>query len=184
MKIALHICCAVCAAGAAEKLIQLGYEVRGYFYNPNIYPEAEYKRRLDEARRAAGLVGFTVEEGPYDPTRWDQAVKGLENEPEGGKRCAVCFKLRLERTYQYMRETGCDSMTSTLTMGSNKPARIIGEIGRQAAGERFADMDFKKQEGIKRAYALARQWELYRQNYCGCLYSLIAEELRKAKQLE
>jgi epoxyqueuosine reductase len=130
MKIALHICCAVCAAGAAERLIQLGYEVRGFFYNPNIYPEAEYYRRLENARIAAGELGFPIDEGPYIPGDWSKTVADLEYEPEGGKRCPVCFKMRLENTYRYMLDSGCGSMTSTLTMGSNKSAKIIGQIGR------------------------------------------------------
>jgi predicted adenine nucleotide alpha hydrolase (AANH) superfamily ATPase len=182
MKIALHICCAVCASGAAEKLIRLGYQVQGFFYNPNIYPEAEYRRRLEDAHKAAGELGFRLDEGPYLPDNWARAVSGLENEPEGGKRCLVCFKLRLEKTYQYMQASGCDSFTSTITMGSNKPARVIAKIGREIAGDTFADMDFKKQDGIKRANELTGKWGLYRQHYCGCLYSLRDEELRKAKQ--
>jgi predicted adenine nucleotide alpha hydrolase (AANH) superfamily ATPase len=183
MKIALHICCAVCASGAAEKLIQLGYQVRGFFYNPNIYPETEYYRRLDYARRVAGELGFTLDEGPYIPADWSRAVTGLENEPEGGKRCLICFKMRLEKTFEYMRNSGCDSFASTITMGSNKSAKVIAKIGREVAGDSFADMDFKKQDGIKKANELARKWDLYRQHYCGCIYSLRAEELRRAKQV-
>jgi epoxyqueuosine reductase len=183
MKIALHICCAVCAAGAAEKLMQLGYEVQGFFYNPNIYPAEEYQRRLKDVRKISAGLGFKLEEGPYTPDEWTQAVRGFENEPEAGKRCQICFKIRLERSYQYMCESGCDSLTSTLTMGSNKSAQIISKIGREVAGDRFAAMDFKKNEGIKRANELARKWGLYRQNYCGCYYSFRDEELRKSKQL-
>jgi epoxyqueuosine reductase len=182
MKIALHICCAVCAAGAAEKLIRLGYQVQGFFYNPNIYPEAEYNRRLDDVRKVAAELGFALTEGPYSPELWSRAITGLENEPEGGKRCPVCFKIRLEKTYQYMQESGCNSLTSTLTMGSNKSALVIGKIGREVAGDLFADINFKKQEGLKRTNELALKWGLYRQHYCGCLYSLRDEELRKAKQ--
>jgi epoxyqueuosine reductase len=181
MKIALHICCAVCAGGAAEKLIQLGYDVQGYFYNPNIYPAEEYYRRLSDTQRVAKKLGFKLEAGSYEPDVWTQAVKGLENELEGGKRCLVCFKLRLTKVYQYMLETGCDSITTTLTMSSNKPAQVIGRIGREIAGDCFADMDFKKKEGIRRANEIAAKWQLYRQHYCGCYYSLRAEELRKAK---
>jgi epoxyqueuosine reductase len=183
MKIALHICCAVCASGAAERLLQVGYQVRGFFYNPNIFPEAEYRLRLENARRVALKLGFPLDEGPYEPGVWTKAVAGLENEPEGGKRCPVCIKIRLEKTFEYMLNSGCDSFTSTLTMGPNKPAKIIGQIGWSVAGDRFANMDFKKQEGIKRAVALAKNWDLYRQHYCGCQFSLRDEELRRAKQI-
>jgi hypothetical protein len=184
LKMALHICCAVCAGGAAEKLIQLGYTVQGYFFNPNIYPIEEYQRRLDNAWKVAQELKFKLEEGPYVPEVWSQAVRGLEDQPEGGNRCLVCFKLRLEKVYQYMLDSGCDAISSTLTMSSNKSAQVIGKIGREVAGDRFADIDFKKRDGIRRANQLAATWHLYRQHYCGCNYSLRDEELRKAKLSE
>jgi epoxyqueuosine reductase len=182
MKIALHICCAVCAAGAVEKLMWLGYDVHGYFYNPNVYPPDEYSRRLIDVRRVAVELGFKLIEARYLPEEWSRAVSGLEEEPEGGKRCLVCFKLRLEKTYQYMLESNCQSITSTLTMGSNKSALAISQVGKDVAGDRFAAIDFKKREGLRRTNELALKWNLYRQHYCGCYYSLRNEELRKARQ--
>ena len=172
MKVALHICCAVCAAGAVERLMQEGHQVIGFFYNPNIYPEEEYRRRLESARKVAQELSFSLKEGIYVPDEWFKAVASLENEPEGGKRCPVCFKSRLEKTFQFMQESECDAFTTTLTMGSNKSADLIGRIGQEIGGEKFLKQDFKKKEGFKRAIELAKKWGIYRQNYCGCLYSL------------
>jgi predicted adenine nucleotide alpha hydrolase (AANH) superfamily ATPase len=182
MKIVLHICCAVCASGATEKLIQEGHQVFGYFFNPNIYPPEEYYHRLNDARRVSQELGFSLSEGPYIPEEWARAVAGLEIEPEGGSRCSVCFKLRLQQAHKYMLTCGCDAFTCTLTMSSNKPAAVIGRIGRELAGEKYLEIDFKKKDGLKRANELAKKWNLYRQHYCGCVYSLKAEELRRAKQ--
>ena len=102
-----------------------------------------------------------------------QLVVSLENEPEGGRRCPVCFRMRLERAYQFMQESGCDAFTTTLTMGSNKSGELINRIGQEIGGEKFLSRDFKKKEGFKRAGELARKWDLYRQHYCGCIYSLV-----------
>ena len=174
MKVLLHICCAVCAAGAAERLIQEGHQVGGYFYNPNIYPVEEYRRRLASARTVARELKFPLQEGPYEPAAWDAAVRGWENEPEGGQRCPVCFTLRLQKTCRLMLELNYDLFATTLTMGSNKSAVLLERIGREIGGDRFLSRDFKKKDGFKRAGELARQWCLYRQHYCGCRYSLTA----------
>ena len=179
MRVALHICCAVCSAGAAERLLQESHQVSGFFYNPNIHPEEEYHRRLESARRVALELGFPLKEETYLPGDWFQAVKSLENEPEGSRRCPVCFQMRLEKTYQFMQESGCEAFTTTLTMGSNKSAELIGKIGREIGGDKFLIQDFKKQSGFQRASELARKWGLYRQNYCGCLFSLRDRDLRK-----
>lgn len=181
MKVALHICCAVCAAGAAERLMQEGHQVYGIFYNPNIHPEEEYYRRLEAARKVAEKMSFTLCEGLYLPEDWHRTVVSLENEPEGGSRCQVCFRMRLEKAYRFMLETGCEAFASTLTMGSNKSAILIGRIGRECGGDKFLDRDFKKKEGFKRASELARKWEIYRQNYCGCIYSLRERDQRKGR---
>jgi predicted adenine nucleotide alpha hydrolase (AANH) superfamily ATPase len=179
MKVALHICCAVCAAGAVERLIQEGHQVSGFFYNPNIYPEAEYRKRLENAQKVACQMGISLVEEPYNPGEWFNRVKGLEDEPEGGKRCPVCFRMRLERTLRFMHESGCEAFTSTLTMGSNKSLALIGQIGEELGGSAFLKYDFKKKEGFKRSGELARQWSIYRQHYCGCLYSLKESEERQ-----
>jgi epoxyqueuosine reductase len=172
MKVALHICCAVCAAGAAERLIQEGHQVLGFFHNPNIFPPEEYLLRLENAQKVAARLNFSLHVGPYQPADWDKLVIGLKNEPEGGQRCPICFKMRLEAAYRFMLETNCEAFASTLSMGSNKSAKLIEELARQIGGDSFLSRDFKKKEGFKRAGELSKLWGLYRQNYCGCRYSL------------
>jgi epoxyqueuosine reductase len=181
MKIALHICCAVCAAGAAERLQQEGHQVYGFFYNPNIYPEEEYLRRLENAQKVARKLDFPLTTIPYLPDDWSALTAPLADEPEGGKRCPVCFKMRLAKTFEFMQQSECEAFTSTLTMGSNKSADLIGRLGREVGGDKFLLRDFKKKEGFKRAGELARQWGLYRQHYCGCRYSLRDAEVRKTR---
>jgi len=178
MKVALHICCAVCAAGAAERLIQEGHQVRGLFYNPNIHPEAEYMHRMEETQKTAKELGFPLTVADYQPDEWYKTIAGLEKEPEGGKRCYICFRMRMEKTYRFMLDAGCDVFTTTLTMGSNKPVGLFEQIGHEIGGAAFLSRDFKKRDGFKRAGELARKWGLYRQNYCGCIYSLRERESR------
>jgi predicted adenine nucleotide alpha hydrolase (AANH) superfamily ATPase len=96
----------------------------------------------------------------------------MENEPEGGRRCAVCYMMRLQRTFEFMEECGADSFTSTLTISPHKPADTVNRIGREIGGDTFLERDFKKKDGFKRAMEMARRWELYRQDYCGCIYSI------------
>ena len=173
MKVVLHICCGVCAAGAAHELISEGHEVAGYFYNPNIYPEEEYNRRLAAAREVARRLSFPLESGPYDACRWQDLCRPYAFAPEGGARCELCFRLRLGYTRNYMQAAGADAFTTTLTISPHKSAAVVNRVGRELGGERFLVRDFKKKDGFKRAVQRAKQWELYRQNYCGCVYSMI-----------
>ena len=172
MKIVLHICCAVCAAGTAERLISEGHQIIGFFYNPNIYPPEEYNRRLEATRQVAEELRFRLEAGPYATDEWFKETNLWQNEPEGGRRCEVCFRHRLEKAYFYMREREWDVFTTTLTIGPRKPARLINQIGQSIGGGQFLVGDFKKKDGFKRAIELARKWDLYRQDYCGCIYSM------------
>jgi predicted adenine nucleotide alpha hydrolase (AANH) superfamily ATPase len=172
MNVILHICCGVCAAGAADALLAEGHRVTGYFYNPNIYPEEEYRLRLEAARRTAEKLGFDLVEGTYDPENWVPSVQALGGEPEGGERCSVCYRIRLEKTFDFMQESGADAFTSTLTISPHKPAVEITRIGVEIGGDNYLARDFKKKDGFKRAVEKARNWELYRQDYCGCIYSL------------
>jgi len=171
MRIVLHICCGVCAAGVVERLSLEGHELLGFFYNPNIHPEPEYRLRLAAARRVAGELNFPLIEAPYTPEEWFQEVSGLENEPEGGRRCEVCFRVRLGQTFLYMQANGYDAFTTTLTVSPHKSAEVINRIGQEIGGDRFLARDFKKKEGFKRSVELSRQWSLHRQHYCGCIYS-------------
>ena len=172
MRIVLHICCGVCAAGAVERLSREGHQVLGFFYNPNIHPEEEYQRRLEVARRVSREAGFPLEVAPYTPQEWSKEAGPLGNEPEGGRRCEACFRLRLKKTHLYMEDCGWDAFTTTLTISPHKSADLINRVGREVGGERFLDRDFKKKEGFSRAIELAKKWDLYRQDYCGCVYSM------------
>jgi predicted adenine nucleotide alpha hydrolase (AANH) superfamily ATPase len=172
MKVVLHICCGVCAAGAAETLQSEGHQVIGFFYNPNIHPAKEYQKRLDVAYKVAGELNFSLEAGTYTPKEWFSLTNSLKDEPEGGRRCPVCYGLRLEKTKDYMAVCGADAFTTTLTISPHKSAQIINSIGQEIGGEKFLIRDFKKKEGFKRAVQLAKKWELYQQDYCGCVYSM------------
>jgi len=172
MKILLHICCGVCAAGSTEQLILEGHRLTGYYFNPNIHPAEEYAKRLAAAETVAEIMNFQVIVPPYVPEKWLKSTANLAREPEGGKRCEVCFKIRLQETYDYMQLYDFDLFTTTLTIGSQKSTETINRIGKQIGGDRFLVRDFKKHNGYQRAVQLAKQYQIYRQNYCGCIYSL------------
>lgn len=172
MKVILHICCGVCAAGAAAALLSEGHRVTGYFYNPNIHPEEEYALRLDAARRTAEKLGFDLVEGPYDPKSWIASTAAFPEEPEGGQRCLACYQMRMEKASGFMQETGADAFTSTLTISPHKSSEAINRIGTALGGSYFMARDFKKKDGFKKAVDLAKSWGIYRQHYCGCIYSL------------
>jgi predicted adenine nucleotide alpha hydrolase (AANH) superfamily ATPase len=182
MRVVLHICCGVCAAGAAERLTQEGHELLGIFYNPNIYPREEYERRLEAASAVAGQMRFPIEVPPYRPEEWFDVAGGMAGEPEGGHRCDVCYRLRLGKTALFTGEIGYEAFTTTLTIGPRKHADVINRIGRDIAGERFLARDFKKKDGFKHAIDMAKRLDLYRQDYCGCVYSL-ATSSRPGSQL-
>ena len=168
----MHICCGVCAAGAAEKLESEGHEIKGVFYNPNIHPAEEYTRRLKSSQAVANAMDFVLIESKYNPVDWMNATSSLKLEPEGGKRCEVCFRMRLRHTFDYMREIGFDAFTTTLTIGPQKSPEAVNRIGKEIGGAQFLVRDFKKQGGFQRATELAKKFQIYRQNYCGCIYSM------------
>jgi predicted adenine nucleotide alpha hydrolase (AANH) superfamily ATPase len=172
MKVILHICCGVCAAGATERLILEGHEVHGFFYNPNIYPREEYERRLEATYKIAKELGFPLIIGPYTPEDWSVEIYSLENEPEGGKRCEMCFRHRLKKTYLYLLDSGYDVFTTTLTISPHKSAAVVNKVGQEIGGDMFLVRDFKKKAGFQRATELARKFALYHQDYCGCIYSM------------
>ncbi|MGP8081166.1 MAG: epoxyqueuosine reductase QueH [Dehalococcoidales bacterium] len=172
MKILLHICCGVCVAGTAEILLSEGHDITGYYFNPNISPEEEYVKRLDAAKTVAGIKKFPIIVPPYSPGQWWERTVDLSQEPEGGKRCEVCFRIRLQATYDYLRDNDFDAFTTTLTIGPRKSAPIINRIGKEIGGEKFLARDFKKKGGSVKAIQLAKKYQIYRQNYCGCIYSL------------
>ena len=171
-KALLHICCGVCASWPVEKLRADGYEVQGFFYNPNIHPEEEYLKRLAVAQTVSKLLNFDLIEGKYEPDAWFLKVKGLEAEAEGGSRCTVCFRMRLEETGKKAHELSIPFFASTLTVSPHKNAKVIEQEGGRAGGEAFLKYDFKKQDGFKKTHDFAKQNGLYCQNYCGCKFSV------------
>ncbi len=171
MKVLLHICCAVCATASIERLREEGNSVSGYFYNPNIHPQSEYLNRLKETKNLASKIGLSLIVGEYRVEDWFGPAKGLEDEPEGGRRCAVCFRLRLSQTCRLARQNGFDGFTTTLTVSPHKNSKTINNIGREIGGPFFLERDFKKREGFKKATTLSKKYGLYHQNYCGCIFS-------------
>ncbi|MFC2034362.1 epoxyqueuosine reductase QueH [Chloroflexota bacterium] len=172
MKVILHICCGICAAGVVERLTSEGHQVNGFFYNPNIHPQEEYQRRLEVACKVSEELNFPLETESYKPEEWLKATDSLKDEPEGGQRCALCFQIRLDKTFQYLQNTGGDVFATTLSISPHKSVKVINQVGQEIGGEQFLIRDFKKKAGFQRTIELAKEWSLYQQNYCGCLYSL------------
>ncbi len=172
-EILLHICCAPDSTAVHERLVTR-FRVSGFFHNPNIHPEEEYRRRLAETERVARERNFRLLQPPYDPEIWHRAVKGLEQEPEGGQRCTVCFRLNLRATARKAKELGFLLFTTTLTLSPHKSSDRIMAIGHEAGEEfevRFLAENFKQRDGFKRSLELSKEMRLYRQHYCGCRYS-------------
>lgn len=174
----LHSCCAPCSSACLE-LLSSHFAVTVLYYNPNIYPQSEFAHRVSEQKRlieqlpCKNKIGFL--ESEFNPDEFYSAVKGLENEKEGGGRCFVCYRLRLEKTARLAKENGFDYFTTTLTISPLKSAAKINEIGFELAKKHCVDFlpsDFKKKNGFKRSIELSKQYNLYRQNYCGCVFSL------------
>ena len=173
----LHSCCAPCSSYVLEYLAEY-FKITVVYYNPNISPEAEFRKREEEQRRFISQLPvknpITLLTQSYDPNEFYEAVKGLEQEPEGGKRCFVCYRLRLERAARLAKEQGFDWFTTTLTLSPLKNSQIINRIAEEVSqkyGVKNLPSDFKKREGYKRSIELSREYGLYRQNYCGCEFS-------------
>jgi predicted adenine nucleotide alpha hydrolase (AANH) superfamily ATPase len=167
----LHICCGICAGGAIQRLRDEGYSVTGFFYNPNIHPDVEYRKRLDAALAAGKILEIEMVVGDYDKDKWLERVKGFESEQEGGNRCSLCFRIRLEETHRKAMELGLSYIASTLSISPHKSTAVINQIGQAVGRDTFLPYDFKKKDGFKRSSEFSRIHELYRQTYCGCLYS-------------
>ena len=171
-KVLLHCCCGPCATAVVERLLPLCSPTL-FWYNPNIMPKAEEEKRKENLQVVATHFGVDVIDGGYDNEEFIKKIKGLENEREGGKRCPVCFYIRLYKTALWAKENGYDYFCSTLSVSPHKNATIINEIGKQIeeeVGIKWLCNDFKKKEGFKRSTAISEQLGLYRQNYCGCAY--------------
>ncbi|MDZ7373490.1 MAG: epoxyqueuosine reductase QueH [candidate division KSB1 bacterium] len=182
-RLLLHVCCAPDATVGFERLGN-EYEITAFFYNPNIHPEAEYNLRAQEFERLCAQMGVPYVVGPYDAQRWFDLVRGLEDEPERGRRCDVCYRMRLERTAQEAAQRQFDGFAVVLTVSPHKSASKINEIGEEVAaryGVRYIPTDLKKRDGFRRSVELSRQFGLYRQDYCGCLFSRRQREEKRAK---
>ena len=170
-KILLHICCGICASSVVERLRKEGYEPIGFFYNPNIQPEEEYRQRQETLKRVAEILKFKLIQPKYTQDIWQEKIKGLENEPEGGARCLVCFRLRLEEARARAAGMKLTKFTTTLTVSPHKNSAAINQIGKAIDPDGFLAFDFKKQDGFKLAIQFAERYNLWRQHYCGCSYS-------------
>ena len=184
----LHSCCAPCSSYCLEYLSRY-FKITVLYYNPNLFPAGEYERRVSEQKKLVSALPakypVTLVEMKGEPEEFYSAVKGLEHIREGGERCFACFKLRLERAARYAKENGFDFFTTTLTISPLKNAQKLNEIGEAAGvkfGVRHLPSDFKKKDGYKRSVELSKVYGLYRQDYCGCVFSKRErEETEKAK---
>ena len=176
-RLLLHSCCAPCSSYVLEYLSRY-FDITVYFYNPNIDQPEEYKRRVKEQQRLIASMDFihpvTLETGAYEPEEFHRIVRGLEKEPEGGARCFKCYELRLQEAAKVAQAGRFDYFTTTLSISPLKNAEKLNEIGEKLAKEYrvpYLPSDFKKKNGYKRSVELSEKYNLYRQDYCGCIYS-------------
>ncbi len=180
----LHACCAPCSSYCLEYLS--GYfDITLFYFNPNITDPDEYSRRVNEVKRLIAemnLKSVKFIEGDRSPDRFFEFSKGFENEKEGGKRCELCYRLRLTETAKLAKVRNFDYFTTTLTISPYKNADKLNEIGKKLSeqyGIKYLYSDFKKNNGYKRSIELSKKYDLYRQNYCGCVYSKLLSESKK-----
>ena len=189
----LHSCCGPCSSAVLERLVPY-FQVSLFWYNPNIWPREELDKRFQHQMKILESMGredrVRVLQGPWDHDGWKSAVAGLEGEPEGGARCTECFRMRLSLTAQTARYYGFEWYCTTLSVSPYKDALRLNRLGEQYGQEthvRFLPSDFKKKEGYKRSIELCRKYDIYRQDYCGCEFSLLPEkrqELEKKEEAE
>jgi len=172
-KLLLHACCAPCSIYILEQLAH-DYDLTIFFYDPNIHPRQEYNLRRDELKNYAKKIGIKFEEGEYESKIWFDKVKGLENEPERGKRCDLCFDLRLSKTAAKAKMENYDAFATVLSISPHKDYQKISSIGQKLAAQHqidFLDRDWKKKDGFKITSKMSKDEGFYRQDYCGCVYS-------------
>lgn len=189
----LHSCCAPCSSYVLEYLCRY-FKITVFYFNPNISESEEYQKRVAEQIRLIASYNhekkgypISVEEGDYEPQRFLEAAKGLENCPEGGARCFRCYEIRLRETAKRGAAAGYDYFTTTLTISPLKNAQKLNEIGYDMAQEygiAWLPSDFKKRDGYKRSVELSARYDLYRQDYCGCTYSKMQRDIRNKKSVD
>ncbi|MBQ9119464.1 MAG: epoxyqueuosine reductase QueH [Lachnospiraceae bacterium] len=184
----LHSCCAPCSSYVLEYLSQY-FSITLLYYNPNISPAEEYRTRVEEQKRLIAELPAKHEirfvEGNYEPERFYEMARGLEQVPEGGERCFRCYRLRLEEAARLAKKDGFDYFTTTLSISPLKNAQKLNEIGMELSecyGVPYLYSDFKKKNGYKRSTELSAEYHLYRQNFCGCVYSRLESERRAQEQ--
>ena len=173
----VHLCCSVDAGYFLRRLKNLypHEKLIGYFYDPNIHPYSEFKLRSLDTKRICEIEGVEFIEGEYDYLTWYEKTKGLENEPEKGKRCSVCFDLSLEHSARLAKKLGEDKVTTSLLMSpmkSHDQLEAIGKVIKRKYGVEFVNVDFRKKGGTQEQQLYARENQLYRQDYCGCIYGI------------
>ena len=173
----LHACCAPCSSAVLERIAN-HFKISIFYYNPNITDKDEYQKRIEEIKKLITLIHpkYPVKliEGDYVPEKFMEMAKGLENEPERGKRCYKCYEMRLEETAKIAEKLGFQVFATTLTLSPHKNSNWINEIGENLNNKyntTYLYSDFKKKEGYKRSIILSKEYNLYRQDYCGCIYS-------------
>ena len=176
-RLLLHSCCAPCSSSVLEYLSP-HFDITLFYYNPNITPEEEYRKRVAELHRLVKEADYpnpvSIIEGRYDSSEFFDMARGLEDLPEGGERCAKCYRLRLEETAKQAAAGGYEYFTTTLSVSPYKNAQKLNAIGSELSekyGVKYLLSDFKKKDGYRRSIELSAQYGLYRQNYCGCVYS-------------
>lgn len=195
-KLLLHSCCAPCSSYVLEYLSKY-FQITVLYYNPNIYPEEEYGKRVKEqqkfihrfqqnmAERQQKCYPIGFLEGKYDKENFYQMARGMEEMPEGGERCFQCYEMRLKESAEYAKELGMDYFTTTLSISPLKNAEKLNEIGEKLAkmyGVKYLNSDFKKKNGYQRSAELSKEYDMYRQDYCGCVFSK-EERMRKKADL-
>lgn len=175
-KVLLHSCCAPCSGELIEAMVKEGIDLTIFFYNPNIHPKKEYEMRKNENIRYAEKLGIPFIDADYDVQNWFARAKGMEQEPEKGKRCTMCFDMRFVRTALYAHEHGFKVFTSSLGISRWKDMNQINDSGTRAAshyaGVTYWTYNWRKEGGGARMYDIAKRESFYKQEYCGCIYSL------------
>jgi len=155
-------------------LLKEDYDASGYFYNPNIHPQEEYELRLEETRKVAQALNFNLIEDAYDNDEWFKITEKFKDEPEKGKRCDVCYAMRLKKTAQKASELGSDVFTTVMSLSPWKKADVLNRMGKMFGHKykiNFLEANFKKKDGFRKSVELSKHHDLYRQDYCGCVYS-------------